>query len=87
MILASSLIPGNENPVNRVINGLTRWGADVVHKGNALVHVSGHASAGELLYFYNLLTPPTSCRCTGSRATCVPTQRSRCAPGVPPIGS
>ncbi len=57
VILASSLIPGNENPVNRVINGLTRWGADVVHKGNALVHVSGHASAGELLYFYNILTP------------------------------
>jgi ribonuclease J len=57
VILASSLIPGNENPVNRVINGLTRWGADVVHKGNALVHVSGHASAGELLYFYNLLSP------------------------------
>ena len=57
VILASSLIPGNENPVNRVINGLTRWGADVVHKGNALVHVSGHASAGELLYFYNLLQP------------------------------
>jgi len=57
VILASSLIPGNENPVNRVINGLTRWGAEVIHKGNALVHVSGHASAGELLYFYNLLTP------------------------------
>ncbi len=57
VILASSLIPGNENPVNRVINGLTRLGANVVHKGNALVHVSGHASAGELLYFYNLLTP------------------------------
>ncbi|MGV1005300.1 MAG: ribonuclease J [Candidatus Nanopelagicales bacterium] len=57
VILASSLIPGNENPVNRVINGLTRLGAQVVHKGNALVHVSGHASAGELLYFYNLLTP------------------------------
>ncbi len=57
VILASSLIPGNENAINRVINGLTRWGADVVHKGNALVHVSGHASAGELLYFYNLLTP------------------------------
>ncbi len=28
-----------------------------MHKGNALVHVSGHASAGELLYFYNLLRP------------------------------
>lgn len=57
VILASSLIPGNENAVNRVINGLSRLGAHVVHKGNALVHVSGHASAGELLYFYNLLTP------------------------------
>lgn len=57
VILASSLIPGNENAVNRVINGLTRLGADVIHKGNALVHVSGHASAGELRYFYNLLTP------------------------------
>ncbi len=57
VILASSLIPGNENAVNRVINGLSRWGADVIHKGNALVHVSGHAAAGELLYFYNLVTP------------------------------
>ena len=57
VILASSLIPGNENAVYRVINGLTRWGATVVHKGNAKVHVSGHASAGELLYFYNICRP------------------------------
>ena len=57
VILASSLIPGNENAVYRVINGLTRWGADVVHKGNAKVHVSGHASAGELLYFFNICRP------------------------------
>ncbi|TDC20873.1 ribonuclease J [Streptomyces sp. 8K308] len=57
VILASSLIPGNENAVYRVINGLTRWGANVVHKGNAKVHVSGHASAGELLYFYNICQP------------------------------
>ena len=57
VILASSLIPGNENAVYRVINGLTRWGANVVHKGNAKVHVSGHASAGELLYFYNITQP------------------------------
>ncbi|MET7938350.1 ribonuclease J [Streptomyces sp. NPDC005322] len=57
VILASSLIPGNETAVYRVINGLTRWGADVVHKGNAKVHVSGHASAGELLYFYNICKP------------------------------
>ncbi|HKE52193.1 MAG TPA: ribonuclease J [Actinomycetes bacterium] len=57
VILASSLIPGNENAVHRVINGLTRWGARVVHKGNALVHVSGHAAAGELLYVFNILRP------------------------------
>lgn len=57
IVLASSLIPGNENPVNRVINGLTATGARVVHKGNALVHVSGHAAAGELLYLYNVVQP------------------------------
>jgi ribonuclease J len=57
VILASSLIPGNENAVYRVINGLARLGANVVHKGNALVHVSGHASAGELLYCYNIVKP------------------------------
>jgi len=57
VLLASSLIPGNENSVYRVINGLARNGVQVVHKGNALVHVSGHASAGELLYCYNLLKP------------------------------
>ena len=57
VLLASSLIPGNENSVYRVVNGLAKLGANVVHKGNALVHVSGHASAGELLYCYNILRP------------------------------
>jgi ribonuclease J len=57
VILASSLIPGNESAVYRVINELTRLGARVVHRGNALVHVSGHAPAGELLYVLNLVKP------------------------------
>jgi ribonuclease J len=57
VVLASSLIPGNESSVYRVINGLSKLGAHVVHKGNALVHVSGHASAGELLFGYNLVRP------------------------------
>jgi ribonuclease J len=57
VLLASSLIPGNENAVYRVINGLMLLGADVVHRGNAKVHVSGHASAGELLYMYNIVKP------------------------------
>ncbi len=57
VVLASSLIPGNENAVYRVINGLARWGAKVVHKGVAKVHTSGHAPAGELLYVLNATRP------------------------------
>jgi ribonuclease J len=57
VLLASSVIPGNENSINRVINGLSRWGVNVIHTGNALVHVSGHAAAGELLYVYNIVKP------------------------------
>jgi ribonuclease J len=57
VILASSLIPGNETAVYRVINGLTRLGARVVHKDSSLVHVSGHAPAGELLYLLNMVKP------------------------------
>lgn len=57
VVLASSLIPGNENAVFRVINGLSRLGATVVHKSTAMVHVSGHAPAGELLYVLNAVRP------------------------------
>ena len=57
VIFASSLIPGNENAVFRIINALMRLGATVVHQGSARVHVSGHASAGELLYCYNIVRP------------------------------
>jgi ribonuclease J len=57
IILASSLIPGNETAVFAVINGLIRLGATVVHQGNAKVHVSGHAPAGELLFLYNAVRP------------------------------
>ena len=57
VLLASSLIPGNENLIYGVINKLTDLGAKVVHKGNAKVHVSGHASAGELIYCYNIVKP------------------------------
>jgi ribonuclease J len=57
VVLASSMVPGNESAVYRVINGLSRWGATVVHKGVARVHVSGHAPAGELLYVLNATRP------------------------------
>ncbi|MFD4642340.1 ribonuclease J [Lentzea sp. NPDC058436] len=57
VILASSLIPGNENAVFNVVNGLAKLGATVVHQGNAKVHVSGHSPAGELLFLYNAVRP------------------------------
>ncbi|CAM2746847.1 ribonuclease J [Actinomyces slackii] len=57
VVFASSLIPGNENSVFRVINQLMRLGARVVHQGNAKVHVSGHASSEELLHVYNIVQP------------------------------
>ena len=58
IMLLSSPIPGNEGSVWRVINGLMRLGAHVVHSGGPdRVHVSGHASAGELLYIYNVVQP------------------------------
>jgi ribonuclease J len=57
IVLASSLIPGNETSVGQVINGLSRLGATVVHKSMALVHVSGHAPAGELRYLINAVRP------------------------------
>ncbi len=57
VILASSMIPGNETSVFTVINELSRLGVTVIHQGVAKVHVSGHASAGELLYLYNAIRP------------------------------
>jgi len=57
VLMASSLIPGNENAIYGIINKLTDLGANIVHKGNAKVHVSGHASAGELVYCYNIVRP------------------------------
>src|SRR4029453_18243691 len=57
VVLASSLVPGNETAVYRVINQLSRAGAFVVHKDVAMVHVSGHSPAGELLYLLNVVKP------------------------------
>ena len=57
VVLASSLVPGNETSVYRVINQLARGGATVIHKDVAKVHVSGHSPAGELLYLLNVVKP------------------------------
>ena len=83
VILASSLIPGNENAVYRVINGLMKLGAKVVHKGTSRVHVSGHASAGELLYFYNILHPTNVMPVHGEQRHLVANAELAIATGVP----
>jgi len=84
VILASSLIPGNENAVYRVINGLTRLGARVVHSGNAKVHVSGHAAAGELVYCLNVLRPRNVMPIHGEVRHLVAAGSLAVATGVPP---
>ncbi|MDQ1582905.1 MAG: ribonuclease [Microbacteriaceae bacterium] len=83
VILASSLIPGNENAVYRVIDGLTKLGANVVHKGNAKVHVSGHAAAGELLYCYNILKPKNVMHVHGEYRHLVANARLAMDTGIP----
>ena len=83
VILASSLIPGNENAVFRVINGLMKLGADVVHKGTAKIHVSGHASAGELLYTYNILKPKNAMPVHGETRHLIANGKLAAQTGVP----
>lgn len=57
IILSSHAIPGNEGNVNRVIDGLVRAGAKVVHSGIADVHATGHAQADELKTYHSILQP------------------------------
>ena len=83
ILMASSLIPGNENAVYGLINGLMRLGANVVHKGNAMVHVSGHASAGELLYCYNIVKPKNVMPIHGEWRHLVANGKLAAATGVP----
>ena len=83
VLLASSLIPGNENSVYRVINGLSRNGARVVHKGNAMVHVSGHSSAGELLYCYNIVRPRNVMPIHGEMRMLIANANLAVATGIP----
>lgn len=57
VIISASPVPGNEKAVSRVINRLAKAGANVLHKGNADVHVSGHAASEDLKMMLNLTQP------------------------------
>jgi hypothetical protein len=57
VILSSHAIPGNETNVTRVIDGLLRLGAEVIHSGIADVHATGHAQADELKTYLSIVKP------------------------------
>ncbi len=57
VILSSHAIPGNESNVNRVMDGLLRAGAQVVHSGIADVHATGHAQADEIKTYLSIVGP------------------------------
>lgn len=56
VIIAATPIPGNEQSVSKIIDFLSRIGADVVY-GHSKVHASGHGSAEELKLMLNLIRP------------------------------
>jgi ribonuclease J len=57
VVLSAHAIPGNEPNVHRVIDGLHRAGALVIHESTSPVHVSGHASREELKFVLGLVEP------------------------------
>src|SRR5436309_74620 len=57
VVFSSRTIPGNEKPVNRIVNGLVRQGVEVVTDRNELVHVSGHPRRAELEDMYRWVRP------------------------------
>src|ERR1041384_7286749 len=57
VVISARAIPGNEKAIGRVINHLSRRGADVIHEGIKHVHVSGHGSEEELKLMLSLVRP------------------------------
>jgi ribonuclease J len=57
VILSSSLIPGNEPAIHRVVDSLYRSGANVYHMPADPVHASGHAAQEELRLMLSLVRP------------------------------
>jgi ribonuclease J len=58
VVLSARIIPGNEKSIYRMINHISRRGAEVIYGPmNPPVHVSGHAHSGELKLMLNLVKP------------------------------
>src|SRR5262249_3589803 len=83
VILSSHAIPGNEFNVNKVIDGLLRAGAEVVHTGVADVHATGHAQADELKTLVSLTRPEFFVPIHGEYRHLVANARLAAGMGVP----
>ncbi|HZB26156.1 MAG TPA: ribonuclease J [Vicinamibacterales bacterium] len=57
VVFSARAIPGNEKGIGRVMNHISRRGAEVVHEGTRHVHVSGHGSEEELKLMLSLVRP------------------------------
>jgi len=57
VVFSSRTIPGNERPVNAIINALVNFGAEVITDRDALVHTSGHPRRAELRQLYDWIKP------------------------------
>ncbi|HWK87513.1 MAG TPA: ribonuclease J [Xanthobacteraceae bacterium] len=57
LIVSARTIPGNEKPVNRILNEMIRRGVKVITDRTHLVHVSGHPRRGEVARLYQWLKP------------------------------
>ena len=57
VVLSARAIPGNEKAIGRVINHLTRRGAEIITEATKHVHVSGHGSEEEIKLIHSLVRP------------------------------
>jgi len=57
VIFSSRIIPGNEKAINRLQNGLVRFGVEIVTEEDHFVHVSGHPARDELVRMYQMVRP------------------------------
>ena len=57
VIISATPIPGNEKLVAKTVDNLLRLGANVVHRREEGIHVSGHAARDELRLIHNLVKP------------------------------
>ncbi|MFP5254924.1 MAG: ribonuclease J [Acidimicrobiia bacterium] len=84
VILSSHPIPGNEMSVTKVIDGLVRLGAEVVHSGIEDVHATGHAKQEEIKTLLSIVEPQWFVPVHGEYRHLVSHARLAQTMGVPP---